>query len=90
MEEASLMSSAVTASAIALLSDDLSVRMRVFGMHHPPMGSSSAGNAAQEHRAADAADRVVMTGDVAANPVPHGTFLFQNRRPADGKGSASL
>jgi hypothetical protein len=69
-------------------SDDLSVRVSVFGMDHPPLRSTSAGHTTQEHRAADAANRVVMPGDIASNPVPHGRFLFQ-LLPADGKGCRS-
>ena len=58
-------------------SDGLSVRVSVFGMDHPPLRSTSAGHTAQEHGAVDAANRVVMPGDIASNPVPHGRFLFQ-------------
>ncbi len=44
----------------------------VVTMDDPALRAASADQAAQEHGASIAADGVVVAGDVAGNPVPHG------------------
>jgi hypothetical protein len=45
--------------------------MLVIHMNHPALRSPAAGGAAEEHRSAVAADAVIMSGHVAADPLPH-------------------
>ena len=47
----------------------------------PPLRPSLADDAFQEHRAAFARHAIVMTGHVAANPIPHSTpYLLKTER----------
>lgn len=66
----------------------LRVRMRVFRMDYPSLRAASADDAAEEHRPSVAADRVVMSGHVAADPVPHNTPTNKEVVAREGKPGA--
>jgi hypothetical protein len=68
-----------------------SVRMLVIHVNHPALRSPAAGGAAEEHRSAVAAHAVVMSGHVAADPLPHKS-PYENwlADKAVGKGSATF
>src|SRR6188768_183657 len=70
----------------------VSVRVRRFCRDFPALRAALADDAAEKHRAALAGNAVVVTGYVAANPIPHISPCFERKNDGyrEGKESATV
>ena len=53
--------------------------------HHPTLRPAAARDTAEEHRSLIAADAVIMSDEIAANPTPHNAPSGERPRVAQGK-----